>query len=79
MASQAGGEEEEDGRGGGQRRSLRATKGVWTATEEGVWLARLQLLPEDDEDRCVRVRVRVRWLVVMMFGGQGSVKARRRP
>lgn len=62
MAS--GGGEEEEGRGS-RRRSLRASKGVWTATEESVWLARLQLLPEDDEDRCAC------WLVVIMARGGG--------
>lgn len=76
MASQAGGEEEEEGRGGGQRRSTRMTKGVWTATEEGVWLARLQLLPEDDEDRCGCVG---RGDVGESVGASGSVEARRRP
>lgn len=49
MAS--GGEGEE---GGSRRRSSRKSKGVWTASKkEGVWLARLLLLEEGDDDRCV--------------------------
>lgn len=45
---------EEEGSGGGRRRSSRRSKGGWTATtKEGVWAARLQLLPEGDEERWV--------------------------
>lgn len=37
-----------------RRRSSRTNKGLWTATaEEGLWAARLQLAPADDEERCV--------------------------
>ena len=41
------------GGGGGRRRSSRRSKGWTSSTREGLWAARLQLVPEGDEDRYV--------------------------
>lgn len=41
---------------GARRRSTRTNKGVWTVTsKEGLWEARRQLAPEDEEERYVSI------------------------
>lgn len=71
MAAGGGGGDEEasGGSGGRRRRSSRASKGGWTArTREGLWAAQLQLVPEEDGDRCVCVS----WHVVAWRGGSSA-------